>query len=176
MIPTKLSFCIQVSFNNSELCSLLERHLELLGKFSSVFHSAGQQCGLCIKFQQLWLLNGQSARLCTGRSNGAVVQGRAFFIFKKKISKRLISFIISIIIAILLQISFIIFNYRIRPFSGRYVLENCLIRFREILPNKGKINNLLMQLCTKSIEIDQTVITYKLNVSFLLQQSFLFIV
>ena len=28
----------------TQLCSLLERHLELLGKFSSVFHLAGQQC------------------------------------------------------------------------------------------------------------------------------------
>ena len=62
--------------------------------------------------------------------------------------------------------------YHSRLAVDRYVLENCLIRFREILPNKGKINNLLMQLCTKSIEIDQTAIINLIPTSFPLKHFF----
>ena len=60
--------------------------------------------------------------LCTGCSNGAEVRASAVhfsfleFFFKKTIFFYL-SFIISIIIAILLQLSFIIFDYGIRPFT-----------------------------------------------------------
>ena len=52
------------------------------------------------------------------QTRGVEVQASAVhFSFLEFFSKRLMSFIISIIIAILLQISFIIFDYRIRPFT-----------------------------------------------------------
>ena len=56
--------------------------------------------------------------------------------------------------------------------DNRYVLKYCLIIFKEILPDKGKTNILPIQICTKSVEIDQTVIINLIPTSFPLKHFF----
>ena len=57
--------------------------------------------------------------------------------------------------------------------DNRYVLKYCLIIFKEILPDKGKTNILPIQICTKSIEIDQTAIINLIPTSFPLKHFFI---
>ena len=81
------------------------------------------------------------------QTHGVEVQASAVhFSFLEFFSKRLMSFIISRIIAILLQISFIIFDYRIRPFIHiyLYVYIDWNFSFEQCCAHIHKLHSFLM--------------------------------